>query len=69
MIWVCVGQHTGRVTTSQDGHIRLELQWPNPIAGKGYDEFRLVFPGTLHVHSHMEVGGKVATYTTVYRKQ
>lgn len=52
-----------------DGHVRLEFKWPDPVAGTGFDEFRLIGPNELHVYSRMEVKDQIAAYTTVYRKR
>lgn len=63
------GHHKGRVKVTDEGHVRLEFEWPEPVAGRGFDEFRLVARNELHVRSRMEVGERVAAYTTVYRKR
>ena len=54
---------------TQEGHVRLEFKWPDPVAGFGFDEFRLISPNELHVYSHMEVADQTAEYTTVYKKR
>ena len=65
----CAGHHTGRARVTAAGLVRLEFEWPDPVGGRGHDEFRLVAENELHVDSRIQVEETVVAYTTVYRRR
>ncbi len=36
----CAGKHTAKATVLPDGAIRVDIEWGQPHAGSGHDEFR-----------------------------
>ncbi len=50
------------------GELRLDMKWSDPVGGTGTDAFSLVDQDTLHVSSVIRIGGKKASYRTVYRR-
>lgn len=63
------GKHTGWIHCVEGGHVKLSLIWDEPYGGRGFDEFRLMSENELRVVSQIEVGGKTAGYTIVYRRK
>ncbi|KAK9915727.1 hypothetical protein WJX75_003301 [Coccomyxa subellipsoidea] len=64
------GGARGRVRMNPDGALRLDLAWPEPHGGTGYDLFYVLDDvNTLHVDSVITVGGRTATYNVVYRRR
>lgn len=64
------GGARGRVSMNPDGALRLDLAWPEPHGGTGYDLFYVLDDvNTLHVDSTITVGGRTATYNVVYHRR
>ncbi|BDA44299.1 hypothetical protein COCOBI_05-4830 [Coccomyxa sp. Obi] len=65
------GGARGRVSVNPNGAFRIDIAWPEPHGGTGYDLFYVEDsdPNTLHVDSLITVGGRTATYNTVYRRR
>jgi hypothetical protein len=49
--------------------LQLQLSWGDPWGGTGTDEFFMPHPDRLHVTSTINVGGKSASYTQVYKRK
>eukprot|EP00210_Caulerpa_lentillifera_P008240 g7866.t1 len=49
--------------------LMLNLEWNDPLAGKGTDEFILLSPSKLLVRSTLYLDGQVASYDTIYNKE
>ena len=53
-----------------DGAFRIDLVWPEPHGGTGYDLFYVMDDvNTLRVESAITVGGRTATYNVIYRRR
>lgn len=64
------GKHRGSMQSHPGGEgLLLSIEWDDPLAGRGMDEFFLVDPDTLHVKSTFFVGASKAQYTMVYCRQ
>ncbi len=69
-ISVCTGGARGRVSLHTDGVFRIDLVWPEPHGGTGYDLFYVLDDvNTLRVESAITVGGRTATYNVIYRRR
>ena len=69
-ISVCTGGARGRVSLHTDGAFRIDLVWPEPHGGTGYDLFYVMDDvNTLRVESAITVGGRTATYNVIYRRR
>jgi hypothetical protein len=55
---------------TQEGELRIRLQWGEPHSGQLLDRITLLDADTLQVQSQLLVGGREAQYSMVYtRKQ
>ena len=68
-VLLALGRHKGGVVVTPEGRLRLQIRWPEPLAGSGYDEFWLKNENELRVHSFMTIGDQTAQYLTVYRRK
>lgn len=61
----------GRVSMTPNGAFKVQLTWPEPHGGTGYDLFYVEDsdPNTLHVDSLINVGGRIVTYDTIYHRR
>lgn len=71
VLCVCchAGGHEGRVQVKSPERLQLRLSWGDPWGGTGTDEFFMPHPDRLHVTSTINVGGKSASYTQVYKRK
>jgi hypothetical protein len=56
------------VLSDSTSSISLSLEWDEPHAGQGVDEFKLVRANELHVTSTLLCKGQTVRYTQVYAR-
>jgi len=49
--------------------IQVEGVWGDPVAGQGIDTLHLVENDQLHIQSTVVIGGRVARWRTIYRRE
>jgi hypothetical protein len=65
------GQHSARAVSLEGGKaMRLEIEWPDPFGGKGFDDFRINESGELVISSELTMNnGERVAFVAVHRRK
>lgn len=65
------GQHSARAVSLEGGKaMRLEIEWPDPFGGKGFDDFRINEQGELVISSELTMNsGERVAFVAVHRRK
>lgn len=58
-----------RLSLRPEGGVRVDSQWPDPLAGQQTEVLYLASPDVLHIDTELTVGDRSVRYRSVYRRK